>query len=160
MVDRKSYIYNGLAVVSGFDVILRAARHLTIPLKLTYNILRRGIGTQGFNRTHISDGANDKANTTSSLIPELTDAERKLLLSHLRTEFFMWLLVVLVPLISISININQKSQLWFVLFVLALLMKTGFQAYCIRQDFRVPPGKERRTALVRWMLTPGEWVPL
>ena len=59
MVDRKSYIYNGLAVVSGFDVILRAARHLTIPLKLTYNILRRGIGTQGFNRTRISDGAND-----------------------------------------------------------------------------------------------------
>ena len=159
MVDRKSYIYNGLAVVSGFDVILRAARHLTIPLKLTYNILRRGIGTQGFNRTRISDGANDKANTTSSLIPELTDAERKLLLSHLRTEFFMWFLVVLVPLISISININQKSQLWFGLPIIAVLVKTGFHAYSVRNNLFCPPGGERRAALWKWILNPGEWVP-
>ena len=159
MADRKLSLYKGLAIFSGLDVIIRAVRCMPIPLTFTYNIRRRGHGSQEFDRTEIGDAANDQTNSNSSKTFELTDAESKYVLSRLRTEFFIWLLVVLVPLICVSINIDQKAQLWFILPVVSVLMKTGFHAYSVRNNIFCPPGGERRAALWKWILNPGEWVP-
>jgi len=159
MADKKSYIYNGLALVSGFDVIIRIIRYLPLPLSLTYHSLQQSSCAQAVYRSDADDVSSDKSCTIASIILEFTNAERKYVLNRLRTQFFMWLMVVLVPLVCISININQKSQLWFVLPVVAVLMKLGFQAYCIRLDFKAQPGRERNAALMQWILSPGEWVP-
>ena len=60
MADRKLSLYKGLAIFSGLDVIIRAVRCMPIPLTFTYNIRRRGHGSQEFDRTEIGDAANDQ----------------------------------------------------------------------------------------------------